>query len=82
MGRLFLSWYDKNYLDLNVSKTKERLIDFKRNINSCGQHHSLEKCGKGSCIYLGTYFDENLKFNVNTADVVKGGDKEFISHVN
>lgn len=71
----FVSWCDKNYLDLNLSKTKELIIDFR-----CDKNPAVDSTIHGKTVervtsykYLGTFFDEKLKFDVNTADIVKRG---------
>ena len=47
----FAEWCERHFLDLNVSKTKEMIIDMKRNksnVNACMikvlSHHSLKAC--------------------------------------
>ena len=71
----FISWCDDNFLDLNVSKTKELIIDFRRNRNTakeCIIHkESMEIVT--SYKYLGTIFDDHLKFDINTEAIVKRG---------
>ena len=39
----FVNWCDKNYLYLNVSKTKEMCIDFRKNQNASNQFTLKEK---------------------------------------
>lgn len=71
----FVKWCDDNYLDLNVSKTKEMIIDFRR-INT--DHKASVIHGEDVQIvesykYLGTVFDCHLKFDTNTESIVKRG---------
>ena len=71
----FISWCDDNFLDLNVSKTKELIIDFRRNRNTakeCIIHKESVEIVT-SYKYLGTIFDDHLKFDVNTEAIVKRG---------
>ena len=71
----FISWCDDNFLDLNVSKTKELIIDFRRNSNTakeCIIHKESVEIVT-SYKYLGTIFDDHLKFDVNTEAIVKRG---------
>lgn len=71
----FVSWCNINYLDLNVSKTKELIIDFRRNKISATDSIIHGKAVERVPVYkyLGTFFDEKLKFDVNTADILKRG---------
>ena len=62
-------------MDLNVSKTKELIIDFRRNRNTakeCIIHKESVEIVT-SYKYLGTIFDDHLKFDVNTEAIVKRG---------
>ena len=63
----FVSWCDKSFLQLNISKTKIMAIDFRRN-QSCSPPPTYIN---GNCIemvdqykYLGTMIDKKLKFDV------------------
>ena len=68
----FVSWCGKNHLELNVSKTKELIIDFRRNKNIKedliikGEKIEQVNCYK----YLGVTIDSNLQWNEH-AKVVK-----------
>ena len=69
----FVNWCDKNYLYLNVSKTKEMCIDFRKN----------QRCPKPVYIkgeatervdtykYLGVVFDSKLNWKENINSVLK-----------
>ena len=69
----FLRWCDDSYLQINVSKTKDMFIDFRR------QAHSQEALTiKGQTIeqvtsykYLGTVIDSTLNFDLNCEAVCK-----------
>lgn len=58
----FIKWSSDNYLDLNVTKIKQMVIDFRR---EQPVHESLKLCGKDVEIvkeykYLGTIIDDQL----------------------
>ena len=62
---LYQNWCDKNYLYLNVSKTKEMCIDFRKNQRSPNPVYI-----KGEAVervdtykYLGVVFDSKLTSN-------------------
>ena len=69
----FLNWCDKNYLYLNVSKTKEMCVDFRKN----------QRCPKpvyinGEAVervdtykYLGVVFDSKLNWKENINSVLE-----------
>ena len=69
----FTQWCKDNYLDLNVKKTKEMIIDFRRNpaavsdlfINDVKVERVTEYR------YLGTIIDNKLSFNANTEAIHK-----------
>ncbi len=72
----FVNWCDKNYLCLNVSKTKEMCIDFRKN-----QRCPKPVCIKGGAVervdtykYLGVVFDSKStwKENINSRGVGGG----------
>lgn len=67
-------WCDDNFSDLNVIKTKE-LIDFCKNSDDPIQPAwSMERKSKlWTLIYLGTVFDNQLKFHSNIDSIVKRG---------
>ena len=68
-----VSWCSENNLELNVSKTKEMVIDFRRSkpepeplvIN--GKHVEIVDCFK----FLGTTIAHNLKWDKNIASIIK-----------
>lgn len=59
----FIHWYEDNYLDMNVSKTKELILDFRKNrlepraSTTQGQEVQTVELYE----YLGTIFDSQLK---------------------
>ena len=68
-----VNWCDKNYLYLNVSKTKEVCIDFRKN-----QRCSKPVYIKGEAVervdtyrYLGVVFDSKLNWKENINSVLK-----------
>ena len=69
----FVNWCDKNYLYLNVSKTKEMCIDFRKN-QRCPKPVNI----KGEAVervdtykYLGVVFDSKLNWKENINSVLK-----------
>ena len=63
----FVNWCDKNYLYLNVSKTKEICIDFRKN-QRCPKPvyikgEAVERVD--TCKYLGVFFDSKLNWKEN-----------------
>ena len=69
----FVNWCDKNYLYLNVSKTKEICIDFRKN-QRCPKSDHI----KGEAVerveiykYLGVVFDGKLNWKENINPVLK-----------
>ena len=69
----FVSWCDKHYLYLNVSKTKEMCIDFRKN-QRCPKPVYI----KGEAVervdtykYLGVVFDNKLNWKENINFVLK-----------
>ena len=65
-------WCKDNYLDLNVEKTREMVIDFKR--NGCVGEHVIEGViveKVNEYKYLGTVLDNKLTFESNTSCIVK-----------
>ncbi|WP_419631026.1 reverse transcriptase domain-containing protein, partial [Thiolapillus sp.] len=69
----FVNWCDKNYLYLNVSKTKEMCIDFRKN-QRCPKPVYI----KGEAVervetykYLGVVFDSKLNWKENINSVLK-----------
>ena len=63
----------ENYLDLNVKKTKELLIDFRRNPEPVPELTikgiAVERVNEYK--YLGTVLDDKLNFNANTNHIFK-----------
>ena len=75
--RNFVTWCIDNYLDLNVIKTKEMIIDFRKNViepvcvliqNSEVERVPLYK-------YLGLIIDHLLNWKDNTNSIVKKADQ-------
>ena len=69
----FVNWCDKNYLCLNVSKTKEMCIDFRKN-QRCPKAVYI----KGEAVerldtykYLGVVFDSKLTWRENINSLLK-----------
>ena len=69
----FVNWCDKNYLYLNVSKTKEMCLDFRKN-----QRRPKPVYIKGEAVegvdtykYLGVIFDSKLNWKENINSVLK-----------
>lgn len=69
----FVEWCDNNFLDLNVQKTKEMIIDFRKStVNLCASMiHGEEVESVTNYKYLGTVFDSRLKFDLNTDAIIK-----------
>ena len=72
----FVSWCYDNFLNLNVDKTKEMIIDYRRNNN---EHNVLEINEKvvqtvQEYNYLGTVIDNKLCFesNVHALYIIPG----------
>ncbi len=69
----FVRWCEDSFLDLNVSKTKEIIIDFRKSSvypkpsTIHGEKVQIVQTYK----YLGTVFDSQLKFSKNTDSIVK-----------
>ena len=70
----FVNWCDQNFLELNVSKTKEMVIDFR----TTNKTESLPVVIKGAEVervgsfkYLGVVFDDKLSWDCNTDALVK-----------
>lgn len=69
----FVNWCGHNYLNLNVKKTKEMCIDFRKERND---YCSLTIQGEDvdvvhSYKYLGVYIDDQLTFKENTQHLYK-----------
>ena len=71
----FVDWCDNSYLDLNVTETKEMIVDFRRQEHSPGntiiKNNEVEIVSKYK--YLGTIFDDNLRWDYNNEEIVKKG---------
>ncbi|KAK0146536.1 hypothetical protein N1851_014143 [Merluccius polli] len=72
----FVSWCDRSFLQLNSSKTKDMVIDFRRKQSGSTPPTYI----KGSSIevvdhykYLGTVIDNKLKFDINTDAICRKG---------
>ena len=70
----FVEWCDTNYLVLNTGKTKEIVIDFRRNKGQDPDQILI----KGDNVervethkYLGVIFDKKLTFSANTEAIMK-----------
>ena len=69
----FVDWCDQNYLQLNVTKTKEMVIDFRKNntvpdpVLLKGENVERVKSYK----YLGTTIDQSLSWKENTQFILK-----------
>lgn len=69
----FVEWCDSHFLNLNVNKTMEMIIDFRRNRDA---HDSIaikeESVKVVNCYkYLGVMIDDNLNFSENIHHVYK-----------
>lgn len=69
----FVEWCDRHYLLLNVSKTKEMIIDFRKNE---GDHvplviHGTEVEQVSEYKYLGTTITSNLDWSQNATNIQK-----------
>ena len=70
---IFVKWCDTNFLNLNVRKTKEMIIDF-RNIKGVNVETKIkgEKVDVVNCYkYLGVLVDDSLKFGDNVHNTYK-----------
>ena len=70
---MFVDWCDQNYLQLNVSKTKEMIIDF-RKVRSCTAEITIKTetvQQVTSYKYLGVKIDNKLSWNENSMAVLK-----------
>lgn len=66
----FVKWCNDNFLDLNIGKTKEVIIDFRKSGAEVNDKDiEIVEYYK----YLGTVFDLQLKFETNTDTIVKCG---------
>jgi hypothetical protein len=71
----FVGWCDGNFLELNVSKTKEMCVDFRKTKvdETASLIHDEPVEIVDTFKYLGTIFDNKLKFDANTEHIVKRG---------
>lgn len=71
----FVKWYKDNQLDLNVTKTKKFIIDFRKDEPKPKAIviHFQEVEIVNSYKYLGTIFNSQLMFDTNTESTVKRG---------
>jgi hypothetical protein len=71
----FVGWCDCNFLELNVSKTKEMCVDFRKTKvdETASLIHDEPVEIVDTFKYLGTIFDNKLKFDANTENIVKRG---------
>ena len=73
----FVSWCEENHLNLNVKKTKEVVVDFRKKNNA---HSPIVINGENvefvsSYKYLGTVIDNKLKGDENVKRIVKKANK-------
>ena len=75
LKKKYVDWCDNSYLDLNVTKTKEMIVDFRRQEHSPGKTiiHNNEVEIVSKYKYLGTIFDDKLKWDDDTEEIVKSG---------
>ena len=78
----FVDWCDINFLNLNVTKTKEMLFDFRKKQNSVPpliiKSESVEKVHEYK--YLGIVIDDKLSGNANT-DAVYSKCRQRVHHL-
>ena len=77
----FVNWCDKNYLYLNVSKTKEISIDFRKN-QRCPKPVYIKEAVErvDTYKYLGVVFDSKLNWKENINSVLKKSELENVLH--
>ena len=71
----FVKWCDVNYLNLNVKKTMEMFVDFRKDTN---EYETLSIKNEDvkvvrSYKYLGVYIDDQLNFSENAQYLFKKG---------
>ena len=68
-----VKWCDENNLTLNVAKTKEIIIDFRKNKNDKRPLLIADECVEvvDNFKFLGAYIANDLKWNINSADIIK-----------
>ena len=71
----FVTWCDDSLLDLNVKKTKEIIVDFRRKPPPpiVSNIHGADVEIVDNYKYLGTEFDSKLDFHINTESIAKRG---------
>ena len=69
------NWCDNTSLDLNVTKTKELIVDFRRQEHSPGKIliHNYEVDFVSKYKQIGTMFDDKLTWDNNTEEFVMKG---------
>lgn len=71
----FVQWCEESYLQLNISKTKDMVVDFRKQQNGHGvtliKGQKIEQVQ--SYKYLGTIINEKLNFDQNCKSVCKKG---------
>jgi hypothetical protein len=70
---IFVDWCELNFLNLNVSKTKEMILDFRKDTIV---HNALTIKNESVCLtdkykYLGVYIDDKLNFAENVHNLYK-----------
>ena len=77
-----VNWCDKNYLYLNVFKTKELCIDFTKNQRCPKPVYIKEEAVErvGTYKYLGVVFDSKLNWKENIKSVLKKSELENVLH--
>ena len=69
----FSNWCKNNFLELNVKKTKELVVDFRKSDDTIPdliiEGEKVERVD--SYKYLGTVIDKDLNFNANTSAIYK-----------
>ena len=68
-------WCDESYLELNVNQTKEMIVDIRRrrHTDRAIEIHDEKVEIVHSYKYLGTIFEDSLKWDLNTEVITKKG---------
>ena len=68
-------WCDESYLELNVNQTKEMIVDIRRrrHTDRAVEIHDEKVEIVHSYKYLGTIFEDSLKWDLNTEVITKKG---------
>ena len=76
----FIEWCDESYLDLNVNKTKGIIVDFRRpwHTHTAIQIHDEKVEIVHLYKYLGTIFENTLKWDRNTEAITKKGHQRLL----